>query len=371
MNANPFEMLFQFASGSGTSKDSGQPDVRNSVTLARDAIVTHYLKLAEDRGTMGFWSCDSMSGMCCPSSGLLRLLGLGPTANFRIAEISEFAHPEDRSQAENIWLMIRSGVPVERRFRIVRADRTVRWIDFRSEVVLDDNQQPTRSVGIVIDITAQHESRETIEDTLARYRALVNSLATMEWRASADGVPIYSQGWTALTGQLEIHVASGAWLEAVHPEDRQRVAAAWGQAVRTLSPYLVNLRLRRVTGEYEWFHCRAVPIVKKGGRSHEWLGIIMLHDDLTNHGLPSNDDWHDLTPMQIRAARAMLQWTLGDLSALSGISVSSIRRIEAEGERSTRPASINAIRRAFEEHGLSFGEGNKVCFQDPASQRPF
>ncbi len=365
MNVSPFDMLSQFASETGSARGTGSAEDPDASGPAREAAATQYLKLAEDRGAMGFWSCDSVSGACSPSSGLLRLLGLEPTASFRIADIADFAHPEDRSQADNIWAMIRTGVPVERHFRIVRADRTVRWIDFRSEVVLDDAQQPSRSIGILIDVTAQHESRETIEDTLARYRALVNSLATMEWRAMADGTPIYSQGWTALTGQLEIHVARGAWLDAIHPDDRQRVAAAWGKSVRTLSPYMINHRLRRADGRYEWFHARAVPILKKGGRAHEWLGIIMLHDDLNAECGPNSDYAHELTPMQIRAARAMLEWTLGDLSKLSGISVSSIRRIEAEGVRATRPASIIAIRKAFEDHGLSFGDGNSVSFQRP------
>ena len=135
MNASPFEMLSQFASEAGAARDGGHSDPQRTDAPGREDVVTLYLKLAEDRGTMGFWSCDSTTGTCSPSSGLLRLLGLEPTASFRIAEIADFAHPEDRSQAENIWLMIRSGVPVERRFRIVRADRTVRWIDFRSEVV--------------------------------------------------------------------------------------------------------------------------------------------------------------------------------------------------------------------------------------------
>jgi PAS domain S-box-containing protein len=364
MNLSPIEMHSQFASETGPDRNSGNLDERDTVGRGRQALISQYLTLAEARGSMGFWSCDGTGSTCCPSAGLLRLLGLEPTAPFRIAEIADFAHPEDRAQAESIWLMIRSGVPVERRFRIVRADRTVRWIDFRSEVVLDEAQQPSRSIGIILDVTAQHESRETIEDTLGRYRALVNSLATMEWRATADGTPIYSQGWTALTGQLEIHVANGSWLDVIHPDDRQRVAAAWGQSVRTLSPYIINHRLRRVTGEYDWFHARAVPIIKKGGRSHEWLGIIMLHSDLNTRSGTSTDHTHELTPMQIRAARAMLQWTLGDLSDLSGISVSSIRRIEAEGERATRPASINAIRKAFEDHGVSFGEGNAVSFQN-------
>ena len=365
MNVSPFEMRSEYASGTRSPADTGHTETLETTARAREVVIAQYLKLAEDRGTMGFWSCDSATGTCCPSSGLLRLLGLEPTASFRISEIGDFAHPEDRSQAENIWVMIRSGVPVERRFRIVRSDRTVRWIDFRSEVVLDDDQQPTRAIGIVIDVTAQHESRETIEDMLGRYRALVSSLATMEWRAGADGKPIYSQGWTALTGQLEVHVAHGHWLDVIHPDDRQRVAAAWGHSVRTLSPYMINHRLRRATGEYEWFHARAVPIVKKGGRSHEWLGIIMPHDDLERSTASTHDDACDLSPMQIRAARAMLQWTLGDLSNLSGISVSSIRRIEAEGERATRPASISAIRKAFEDNGLRFSESNTVAFHPP------
>ncbi|TPP05954.1 PAS domain-containing protein [Rhizobium glycinendophyticum] len=368
MNASPLEVLSEIASESVIERQIDGSDRGDEGGQSREAVVIQYLKLAEDRGTVGFWSCDSTGVTCCPSAGLLRLLGLEAGAHFRIAEIADFAHPEDRAQAENIWLMIRSGVPVERRFRIVRADRTVRWIDFRSEVVLDDAQQPSRSIGIVIDVTAQHESRETIEDTLGRYRALVNSLATMEWRATADGSPIYSHGWTALTGQLEVHVARGNWIDAVHPDDRQRVATAWNQSVRTLTPYMVNHRLRCVTGEYQWFHARAVPIIKKGGRSHEWLGIIMLHDDLNTRGGRDTDDGYDLTPMQIRAGRAMLQWTLGDLSDLSGISVSSIRRIEAEGERATRPASMSAIRKAFEDHGLCFSGGNAVSFRraDPS-----
>lgn len=59
----------------------------------------------------------------------------------------------------------------------------------------------------------------------------------------------------------------------------------------------------------------------------------------------------------------MLQWTLEDLSRQSGVSVSSIRRIEGEGERSTRPASLSAIREAFEREGLAFSDGNTVSLQ--------
>ena len=71
----------------------------------------------------------------------------------------------------------------------------------------------------------------------------------------------------------------------------------------------------------------------------------------------------------VYAARAMLEWTLEDLSRVSGVSISSIRRIEAEGERSTRPASLAALRQAFEREGVVFQDGNKVSL--PRTRTPF
>jgi len=314
----------------------------------------HFLKLVEDRGTIGFWSSDIATGHGSATLGLLRVLGLDHGTQFRIADFARFIHPDDRGYGEDIWTTIRHGIPVNRNFRIIRSDRTVRWVEFKSEVVLDGQQKPSKAIGLIIDVTDQQEGRQALEDALARYRALVGSLATMEWRANADGNPIYSHGWTALTGQNEDDTADNGWVQTIHPDDRELVHRKWQESVSTLMPYGVNHRILMVDGHYEWFHARAVPIIKRGGRTHEWLGIIMRQADLKREAPIPAPSMSMLTPVQVRAARAMLQWTLDELSRVSGVSVSSIRRIEGEGDRATRPASLHAIRAAFEEHGIEF-----------------
>jgi PAS domain-containing protein len=350
--------------------DAGQDgDATGPVRKLQGVSSAHFLRLVEERGTTGFWTCDLETGLCTCSPGLLRVMAIEPMQTFRLTDLIDSVHPEERPLCEDIWPLIRSGVPVNRSFRIIRGDRTVRWVEFRSEVVLDANQRPLRAVGLLQDISVQHESRQAVEDTVGRYRALVSAVATMEWRATASGEPVFSHGWTELTGQLETNVLNGTWVEAIHPDDRAGVISSWEHAVATLTPYVANHRILQINGEYEWFYARAVPVHHKTGRSHEWLGMIMRHSDFNIMGKRQDAGEAPLTPMQIRAARAMLEWTLEDLSRVSGVSISSIRRIEAEGERSTRPASLAALRQAFEREGVVFQDGNKVSL--PRTRTPF
>lgn len=350
--------------------DAGQDgDATGPVRKLQGVSSAHFLRLVEERGTTGFWTCDLETGLCTCSPGLLRVMASEPMQTFRLTDLIGSVHPEERPLCEDIWPLIRSGVPVNRSFRIIRGDRTVRWVEFRSEVVLDANQRPLRAVGLLQDISIQHESRQAVEDTMGRYRALVSAVATMEWRATASGEPVFSHGWTELTGQHETNVLNGTWVEAIHPDDRAGVIASWEHAVATLTPYVANHRILQANGEYEWFYARAVPVHHKTGRSHEWLGMIMRHSDFNIMGKRQDAGEAPLTPMQIRAARAMLQWTLEDLSRVSGVSISSIRRIEAEGERSTRPASLAALRQAFEREGVVFQGSNAVSL--PRTLTPF
>ena len=61
-----------------------------------------------------------------------------------------------------------------------------------------------------------------------------------------------------------------------------------------------------------------------------------------------------LSAAQVRAARGMLDWTARELADHSGVSFSTVRRIEAPGRRLTRDESLRAVRTAFERHGVEF-----------------
>jgi transcriptional regulator with XRE-family HTH domain len=62
-----------------------------------------------------------------------------------------------------------------------------------------------------------------------------------------------------------------------------------------------------------------------------------------------------ITSVQIRAARAMLNWSAWQLSERSGISQSSIHRAErAQGRPSMHEHSLAAIKAALERYGVEF-----------------
>jgi transcriptional regulator with XRE-family HTH domain len=63
----------------------------------------------------------------------------------------------------------------------------------------------------------------------------------------------------------------------------------------------------------------------------------------------------NITSAQIRAARALLNWSARELSTRSGVSQSSIHRAErAESRPSMHAHGLSAIKTALERHGVEF-----------------
>jgi transcriptional regulator with XRE-family HTH domain len=79
------------------------------------------------------------------------------------------------------------------------------------------------------------------------------------------------------------------------------------------------------------------------------------------------------TSDQLRAARALIRWDQKDLAQRSGVSVPTIKRLEAQpGNLSANVPTLAAIRRALEVAGVIFvaenGEGAGVRLRQRAAQ---
>ena len=65
-----------------------------------------------------------------------------------------------------------------------------------------------------------------------------------------------------------------------------------------------------------------------------------------------------LSPQQIRMARASLNWSVADLSKMSEVSVSTIKRMETDmGIKSATLANLKLIRETLEAAGVEFVGG--------------
>ena len=107
-----------------------------------------------------------------------------------------------------------------------------------------------------------------------RYRTLVEATSAIVWNAPASGeVRGGLPGWTKFTGQTTEQIQGWGWLEAVHPDDRERTAQAWSKAVASQTLFEIEHRMRRHNGEYREMHAKGVPIIDQATATAEWIGV--------------------------------------------------------------------------------------------------
>ena len=95
----------------------------------------------------------------------------------------------------------------------------------------------------------------------------------MVWTTDPQGRVVGdSPTWREFTGQSYDEWKGEGWLDAVHPDDRDRALSAWKQAVEEKAIYTVDYRLRRQDGAYRWTTARGVPVLEEDGGIREWIG---------------------------------------------------------------------------------------------------
>jgi PAS domain S-box-containing protein len=131
------------------------------------------------------------------------------------------------------------------------------------------------------DITSLKQLESAVREREHQLRQMAQSLPVLVWSCRPDGsCDFLNAQWLDYTGaQAAEHVGYG-WLDAVHPEDRERVRAAWRKAVREAKPFDVVMRLRSKTGGYRWFKSRSVPIRSTGDEVVQWYGTHADVDDV-------------------------------------------------------------------------------------------
>lgn len=340
-----------------------QADARRQQPRAAALMSRHFLRLVENTAEIGFWSADLTQDRLEASVGLFRVLGLDPTMELTFSFGLDMIHPDDQAAHLNQIAVLRSGQPIHREFRIIRPDRTQRWISHDAEVLVGPNGQPSQGIGVVMDITRRYESIRSIEQGHDRFKALLTSTAAVVWIVGPDGQALDMPQWQALTGQVREEYQGLGWTNALHPDDRERAGAAWRTAVSHAALYNTDYRILCADGVYRWFNSRGAPIMNPDGSIREWVGACLSIPGQNRFSekkvdVVAVDDGSEawmLTPEQLRAARGMTGLSYDELARRSNVSISTLRRLETDQTGTCfRPATLRAVRQALEDAGVEF-----------------
>ncbi|MGH2548681.1 MAG: PAS domain-containing protein, partial [Thermomicrobiales bacterium] len=287
--------------------------------------------------------------------GMFAILDLDPEKDKpSLSLLRSMQHPEDRLTFEQADANIRAAKPFSRRYRVIRRDGTMRILSQHIEILFDADGNPDWSIGVVCDVTEQAnlEERETLLER--RFEAATRDSGLILNSLRPDGFVIQIVG-SSPVHEAELNRRYGfLWHELIHPDDRAETFAVFEKAVREKTGVSREHRIRQRDGNYRWRRSIWTPLFDNQHRLVEFMSVSM---DIENEKTirSSSDVDIPISGAQIRAARALVRWSVQQLADAACVSPSVIRRIEEyDGETAGVADSLMLIRDTLVKAGVEF-----------------
>ncbi|WP_139015093.1 PAS domain S-box protein [Pseudorhizobium pelagicum] len=133
---------------------------------------------------------------------------------------------------------------------------------------------------IVNETTERTAYEQRIRESEIRFRNMADSAPVMMWVVDETGYCTYlNLRWYAFTGQTAEQAEGYGWLEAMHPDDKERASRVFLQALASKQPFRLEYRLRRADGVYRWAIDAAEPRFTPDGVFVGYIGSVIDIDD--------------------------------------------------------------------------------------------
>jgi PAS domain S-box-containing protein len=258
---------------------------------------------------------------------------MGPSLDEKAAPrnspvVSITAEDDKATAAQLVAVSFWGGLPFHLRYWRRQDDGRYRWVESRSEPLSEPSgTRGWRAATVEIDDQSSGEAPPTkvasnppSDDEAVRAAKFVESLLGNAWAFDAAGRPTYlsplAQTLVAATlGEFQDVVDEGHtfFKRTAHPDDYERISAAWRHSLETGEPFFLDRRIQRASGIHEWNRTGFVPTRNAQGRITGWYGSTI---DLDSH----------------RIAQAELREREQELSQLVDMVPVHIRRLTPQGE---------------------------------------
>ena len=190
-------------------------------------------------------------------------------------------HPDDHAEMRRAWShTLRTGCAGEVSFRARNAEGGYRWFLSRVEPLRASDGTLLYWIGVTLDIDDAKRAENALRKSEKELRDVIDTIPAMVWSALPDGSNTYvNKRFVEYTGSSAEQVAGSGWQALVHPDDLERHAAKWTEALATGKPHENELRSRRSDGQYRWQLDRGLPLRDEDGNIVKWYGVTTDIED--------------------------------------------------------------------------------------------
>lgn len=234
----------------GTNTDITEQRKANekiSDLLKREADARQTLELALSSGKIGTFDWDLVQGSHIWSEQMQKFFGfeLGKSPK-SLTEVIERIHPDDREWMTH-WVedlfQKRQGYH-EVRYRTLRPDGSVVWLDVRGHAFYDSEGAPVRVLAIVIDITQTKLAEQAIRESEAKLRAIIEGTDDLICAQNLEGRFIASNAshkkeFQRIFGKELVLGMQMSDLLAHLPQEQEKAVAVWNRAL-TGEPFVLT-----------------------------------------------------------------------------------------------------------------------------------
>ena len=147
--------------------------------------------------------------------------------------------------------------------------------------IVDRQKRVIGGFGLAKDITARRAAETSLRESEEQFRQLAENIHEVFFVVALDPVRFayVSDAFEEVWGmsRQELYLRPTAWIDAVHPDDRERVSNFFGQSASGVAIDM-QYRLVRPDGALRWISARTFPVHDEKGELHRVVGIA---EDIT------------------------------------------------------------------------------------------
>lgn len=312
------------------------------------------LRMIEGFGLTGHWTWDFIEDRHVWSPGLHQICGVSAgavAADYGL--LFRLIHPDDRPASMEPGFLRQAGVLTTATFRIVRPDSAIRTVISQGQVSVSPEGRPLSARGVLVDVSDRDVLTRAMAAQNRQKRVVFETLGAFTSTTTIYPFQSFSQEWLDLVGLPMDELVADPTKPIV--KDQRQYWREHGRALY-LSRRIVHTEPTLVlsNGDVVPYRMVMIPLFKPSGAVDSWTNYVgPVHLPVRATGQLKRGLEQLIEGAHLRAARALLDWSMMDLAKASGLSFAVIRRLEGGGDPSPGPALHGAVE-ALRQAGILF-----------------